>query len=54
MVEIVKHKDKLNQLMTELRSPHFKSTGIEFITEYIDVLVLLEIAIDWLRGENGI
>ena len=49
-----KNKDKLYQLMTKLGLPSFKTTEVEFIAEYIDVLTPIAIAIDRLQCENGI
>ena len=52
LVLLMKHKDKLHKLMSDLGLPPFKTFEIEFIVEYIEVLAPIATAIDRLQGEK--
>mgnify|MGYP006897128053 CR=1 FL=1 len=52
LIELIKHGDRLYQLITELGFPPFKSTEVEFIIECDDVVGPIAIAIDRLQGDK--
>jgi len=50
---LLKHRSKLNDLMSRLELPIFKSHELDFLEEYCECLGPIACAIDRLQGEKG-
>ena len=49
---LLKHKDKLNELLIELHLPSFRETELEFMEEYLLVLQPIAAALDRLQADK--
>ena len=52
LVLLLKHRQKLHEMMQTLELPVLKNAELEFIEEYVSVLAPIAVAIDHLQGEE--
>ena len=52
LVLLLKHRQKLHEVMQTLELPVLKNAELEFIEEYVSVLAPIAVAIDHLQGEE--
>ena len=54
IIKLLKHKNILGKLMTELDLPVLKSSELEFLQEYVMILEPVATAIDRLQGDRSV